>query len=558
MILLPTSGDNRNLRLARKVDGDLWSLAGRPVADDGSWVDSRCSRSTGFARTGPGAGPEDEVTDVKRETKLVAKHSSVYAIGSAAQRFGAILLLPLYTSYLTPVDYGVKELIGLTVDVASILISTAISSAIYRFYFEQEDEGYRARVISTSVCFLGLGGLAVVGAVIPVTDRLAGLVLDDPGLGHYMIIAFASLWFRTLAHVGYLWLQAVRRSKTFIIISLSNFFVGIALNVYFIVVEGLGVLGVLLSGLLTSIAVFLALMVPILMRTGLRIDRVLLKEMLIFGWPNVVSALANLVVRLSDRFFIKAYVGIGEAGIYALASRFSAAPNQFISEPFNRTWSPRRFEVAREEGSERVFGRIFTYYLCVISLAGLLVAGLIGDLLRLMSDPSFWSAAALVPVLVVANIVLTFTYHFQIGFLLAKKTQHIARINLISVVLVLVLYWTMIPRWGGMGAAIASLIAFSFKSALIFLFSRSFYRIEFEGWRVLKLLVAVSAGYAAVAFIHVESALVALTVKGMILVATYVVALLMLRFLSRQEWRALGDMIKSGMGFMRLPRSGRT
>lgn len=488
------------------------------------------------------------MSSIRRESKLVAKHSTVYAVGTMLRQSVALVLLPLYTSYLTPADYGVKELIGLSMDIAGVLLATAVSSSLYRFYFDSDDPHRRNLVMSTAV--LALGGFGLLGMLVlmPLTGSLAGMILDDPGLSGYLIISLGTLWFQTINQISYAWLRAHQRSVQYVAVSLVNFVVSIGLNIYFIVSLNLGVMGILLSTLLTSAIAFLFLTVPLLVKIRLKFDRKILGEMLAYGWPNIVSSLAAMVVKMADRFFLKAYFGIAEAGIYSLGCRFAAVPNQFISEPFNQTWMPRRFEIAKEPNSETTFGRIFTYYLCLIAFAGLIVSGLTADLIKLMATSQFWSAAAVVPVLVLANIVYTFHFHFNIGLLLEKKTKYIAVVNLTNVVLVLAFYWLLIPRYGAMGAAVASLIAYAFKAIMTFVLGRRFYPIHFEARRALKLLVVSAIVYFGVRFLSFESTFLSLTVKGIAIVVAYPLLLQAMRFFSPDEIRKLREIVGNRLG----------
>ena len=94
-----------------------------------------------------------------KELRGLAKHSFLYGFGNLFNRVVAFLLLPVYTRFLTPHDYGIKELVGLSTDVIGILLATAISSAIYRFYFEYEDTKDRNEVISSAIITIGSFGL---------------------------------------------------------------------------------------------------------------------------------------------------------------------------------------------------------------------------------------------------------------------------------------------------------------------------------------------------------------------------------------------------------------
>jgi O-antigen/teichoic acid export membrane protein len=301
----------------------------------------------------------------------------------------------------------------------------------------------------------------------------------------------------------------------------------------------MGVLGILLSSLLTAAAMFLALTVPLFWRIGLRFDRAILAEMWSFGWPTIFGQLGGTIVHVSDRFFLKEYASIAEAGLYSLSYRFGTLPSQFISGPFNQTWLPRRFEIAKEEGSERVFGRIFTYYLTLISFVGLAVAVLSRDLLQLMANDKFWGAAEVIPVIVLANIIFTFHYHFNIGLLLEKKTRHLAVLNVSNAVLVLLLNWLLIPRYAAMGAAVATLIAFVAKSTATFLLGRRYYRTHFEGVRALKLLIVSALVFLATWWVEPPTPLLALLARGGMLLVLYPTLLLALKFFTADE-RAKG------------------
>lgn len=469
------------------------------------------------------------------EAKLLARHSAVYGFGGMLQQIASVVLLPLYTTRLTPADFGVNQIVSIVNDVLGVFLAVAISSALLRFYFDYDEESERNEVLSTAAIALGGIGLVALGGLWFANRFFAKVLLDDPGLGHYFGIAFASLWFQSINNLFYNYLQARRRSGTYVLLSLAKLALTIGLNIYFIVVRGLGVMGILLSTLISGVLVFLGLSLPILLRIGLRFHRGKLVGMLRFGLPMIVSQLSSTVVHLSDRFFIKGYFSVAETGLYSLSYRIGTLPSQFISQPFNQTWLPRRLEIAREEGSELIFGRIFTWFLALITLAGLMVSVLARDILRAIADPQYWSAARVVPIIVLANIIFTMHYHFNIGILLEKKTAWLARINLFNAGLVLLLNWLLISRWGSLGAAIATLIGFCVKSGLTYLVSRKFYRTHFEVGRVNKIMIAAAGTYGLVQLVRIGAPWPSLIVKTVVILAAYPLALGLLRFFSSQE-----------------------
>ena len=104
------------------------------------------------------------------QLKRLGKHSAIYGLGGLVSRVLAILLLPLYTRYLSPSDYGAIETLVAASAVLVTLLRAGISSAFFRFYFDAEDDAGRTRVVRTAFWFTMtmstaalIAGLAVAG-----------------------------------------------------------------------------------------------------------------------------------------------------------------------------------------------------------------------------------------------------------------------------------------------------------------------------------------------------------------------------------------------------------
>jgi len=478
-----------------------------------------------------------------KESKLLARHSMIYGFGIVLNRVVALLLLPVYTRFLTPHDYGIKELVGLSTDVIGILLATAIASAIYRFYFEYENSKDRNEVISSAIIIIGSFGLFAIVLLSLATKTMARYILDSAGLYYFFLLSFASMWFQSLNNIGYDYLRANQQSVKFVSLSFGRMVVVISLNVYLVCFLQLGVLGILISTLITSILMCLVLVVPLSCTTGLHFSLDKIKGMLKFGFPMIPAQFGAFIVHLSDRFFIKAYCSIADAGLYSLGYRFGALPANFISEPFNRTWQPRRFELYKEEGSEAVFGRIFTYFLFLMIFAGLGVSVLTKDLLMIIADEKFWSAYKIVPIIVLATTIFTFHYHLDIGILIHKKTKYLAYINFSNGIFILLLNFALIPRYGVYGAAFATLIAFVYKGSLTYYFSSKYYKIYFEFIRIGKIILAAAVLYFVTIFIEVPSVYVNFSIKSGI-IFLYPLLLYVFRFYSIEEKQKVAEFVK--------------
>ena len=487
---------------------------------------------------------------VGNESKLLARHSIIYGIGTSANKIVGFLLLPIYTQYLTTREYGIKELVGLSTDILGILLATAISSAFYRFYFDYTEERDRQMVLSSSYIFLGMFGLVFVCILSLGSPIMARYILDSSELYVYFLIAFASLWFQTINTIGLNYLRVTLKSGQFVVLSLFRLILAIALNIYFIMVLRMGVMGILLSTLITSIAMSLVLNVPQLVKTGLGYSPQIIRDMLKFGLPMIPSQFGTLIVNLSDRFFIKGYCSIAEAGIYSLGYRFGILPGTFVSEPFNQVWQPRRLEMYNQENAEEIFGRIFTYFLLFISFTALGVAVLTEEILVLIADKAFWPAYKIVPIIVLANVIFTFHYHFNMGIIIEKKTKYLAYINVSNAALALLLNFLLIPRYGIYGAAYATLIAYIYKAASTYFFSNRFFKIHFEFIRMGKIFLAAFIVYAISRQVDTASVYADIAVKTL-LVFTFPMVLYLMNFFTPEEKNRIGSIFRPAQGVVR-------
>src|SRR6266849_10496031 len=156
-----------------------------------------------------------------QELRRLARHSVVYGLGGLVSRILAVVLLPLYTSYLPPGSFGRVETLTAASAVAVIVLRMGVSTAFFRFYFDDKDPARRLLVVRTSFWFtmtMATAGL-VLGFVLATPIAHALKLGDDPWL---VRAAFVGLW----AQMNYEQLTSLfrveERSTQFVIASVAN------------------------------------------------------------------------------------------------------------------------------------------------------------------------------------------------------------------------------------------------------------------------------------------------------------------------------------------------
>jgi O-antigen/teichoic acid export membrane protein len=454
------------------------------------------------------------MTNTKQEAKTIAKHSFVYGAGAVLNKVIGFLMIPLYTRFLSPSDYGVMQLIVLTADVVGMVISVGIASSMYRFYFEYNSEAERNEVVSTAIISFGVIALTALSFVSLFSRPLSFRILNSNDYWYYFLITFSSLWFNTMADISYSYLRIKEKSTSYLLFSLTKLIIALALNIYLVAVAKLGVLGILLSTLISSIVINLVLTIPLLVKIKTRFSMAKCKEMLKYGAPFIPTNLAAFVVHASDRFFVKHYVGLAATGIYSLAYKFGTLPNDFVASPFMQIWEVRFLDSFKKKNASQLFGQMFTYLCFALFFVGLAISVLVKDALIVMSDRSYWEAYKVVPVVIISYIVFSFQYYFNMGIYFEKKTKYLAYINGSNATLNVILNLLFIKAYGIWGAAFATLACFVYKVIVTYIVSNRLYKISIETARILKLCLTAAGLYILCSAVSLDSVYLDILVKS--------------------------------------------
>jgi len=483
------------------------------------------------------------IYSVGTESKLMVRHSFIYGIGSILDRSIAFLMLPIYTRFLTPADYGILELLAITTDILGMLVSLRINRAMYRFYFEYEAQRDQNEVISTSFLMFGGIGLAGVALACFVSGSISVAILDSVDYRVYFIINFVTLWLNTIVMMAFDYLQMLKKSAAYVALSASKLFVGLLLVIYFIVILKKGVLGMLYGNLISSSVFLIILMPPILFKVGVNVSKRKFLAILRYGLPLLPGSVANYIVLVSDRYFVKMFGSLADTGIYSLSYRFGLLPHSLVTIPFFNIWSVRRFELLKRVNAEELMGRIITYFFAILTFVGLGISILGKDVLLIMAHHEFWSAYRYIPILILSYIIFGLFNHFAMGILISKKTEYMSYIDIANGVMNVGLNIILIKRFGIYGGAFATLISYTFRIAALFWVSNRFQKIYFEFGRATKILVSAALLYWLSTFVSFNSIFLNIISKSLILML-YPLSLSVLRFYSAFEVEGLKTIVR--------------
>ena len=333
----------------------------------------------------------------------LGKQSAIYGLGGLVSRILAVLLLPLYTRYLSKGDYGEIETLIALVTVLTIILRFGISSAFFRFYFDADDHDGRRLVLRTSFWFTMT--MATLGLV--ARRRARGtdlrLAVRRPGLGEPR----ARQRGRALGQMNYEQMTSLfrveERPVAFVIASLTNVVLTIGGTVLLVVVLDKGPLGVIVGNFTGTLIVYLALLGYRREQLGLQVDRGLLRRMNHFGMPLVPSALLLWMTNFSDRFFLVKLTDTGEVGLYSVGVRVASAMVLLLTA-FRTAWPAFAYSIKSDEEAKRTYAWVLTYLVVLSTWVATALTLLSPWLVDWLTDPEFSSASRVVGPLAFAAV----------------------------------------------------------------------------------------------------------------------------------------------------------
>jgi O-antigen/teichoic acid export membrane protein len=465
------------------------------------------------------------MTSLAAQMKRLGRHSAVYGLGGIVSRVLAVFLLPLYTRFLDTEDLGA---VGLIVALSAVLVTIlrlGISSAFFRFYFDSPEPAQRRLVVRTSFWFTIASATLGLAAGVLLAEPIADLLgLDDANL---VRAGFVGIW----AQMNYEQLtslfRAEERSTAFVLASLANIAVTIGATILLVVVWEQGALGVIVGNFTGTLAVYLALLAVHREQLGLQFSRPLLREMNRFGIPLVPAALALIAVNFSDRFFLVHLASLDEVGLYEIGVRIASAMVLLLTA-FRMAWPAFAYSIEDDAEAKRTYAFVLTYLVAVASWLALALGLLAPWLVRLLTQPEFYEGERVVAPLAFGGIAYAAYIVMAIGVGRAKRTQFNWVITGFAAVVNVALNLILIPPYGIMGAAVATVASYVVMFLGMTWYAQRVFPTPYQ-WR--RVLTAVAA---ALALLLTGRALGGLAV-ALALSLAYPLALLLLGFFLPEE-----------------------
>ncbi len=433
--------------------------------------------------------------------RSLVRETAVYGISGVLARSMGLLLLPVLSNFLPLNQFGHLTLTFILIGLIQLFLVFGMGTSLVRHLI-----GAQNKKLVFSSHFWPLFTVSTSGslAVFLCAESIARYWFAEPLPGDANMIRLATviLWLDTLNILPYSLLRALNRPFTYLSGILLSATVYAALVVYLLAFRDFGMTGVLTANLGGSAAVFL-FFIP-LQKKFLRpvFDRKAFRIYFAFGFPIIFSSLGKILIDMSGRWILDRMMGAKEVAYYSAGFRLASVANLAVAA-FTLAWKPFLVRASDEKNSDKIFARVMTFSAVALCFLLLAVSFLADNLARIeiigfqLIEQSYWPGLAVIPPVMVSYIFYGMYVNLTVGCDLTGRTYYYAWTTGVAAVVNIAANLLLIPYWGIMGTAWATLIAYLLQASMLYFLTRKIYPVNYEWIKLSKLCILAAACFAA-------------------------------------------------------------
>ncbi len=466
--------------------------------------------------------------------RRLASTGAAYTAASIISKLIAVALLPLYTRFLTPSDYGAAEIMFGAVVAASIVIRLGVIEALLRFYYRPDE--VPDRVVATSFATLFWAGSIVAIVLMPFAGPISDLLLGEPDAA-LARVAIAGLWVLTLSEYLLTIFRLDERARAFFVVTMLSVLVTIPVTVVLVAVLEMGAIGLLIGSYGTGTVVITGLIVYHRRRLSLIPDWPLLKRMMRFGLPTMPAELSLYSLSFIDRILIARMLGLTEAGLYSLAIKVAQSVNVLV-RGFQLAFPPLAYSIVDDDEARRAYSAVVTWFVAIMALVVTGIWLVAPWIIRIFAAPEFFGAHEAVGPVAAGTALYALYMVLLVVLGRTGRTEFNFPATVAGVVVNIGLNVLLLPIWGIVGAAVSLCVSYMVVVGLMYVFTQRLFPVPYEWGRLLRILIATAVLIAVGETLVPDDGLAPLAIR-LLLTAALPAVLLGTGFFTLEERRQL-------------------
>lgn len=424
--------------------------------------------------------------------KKLVGNSFIFGIGTMGSRLVSIILVPLYTYYLSTSEYGTVDLVSTTVTMLLPIISASVFEAVLRFIMDKDKS--TDSILTNSILIAAIGYFIVL-MLFPVLNYLG---LFGENLIYLYLLLFVQIFERIFAQ----YTRAIGKIKIFALNGIIQTLSTGLLNIFFLVNLGLGIHGYFGAMILSSTISILFLNVTTKAYKNIRLNKfnnIISKELLSYSVPMIPNTLMWWLINASSRYFIFFFAGVNANGIFAVASKIPSVIN-LVNQVFTQAWQLSAIEEYENENKSVFYSNVFGYLSSVMFLGTSAIIVIVKIIFDLFFAADYFVAWRVVPFLLLGAVFSCFSGFLGTNYIAAKQTKGVFKTSVYGGIASLILNLIFIPILGIVGAGVSSMISFFIMFIIRYFDTKRYIEMNIN-WKKFFINIAIIFVQIGVLFI---------------------------------------------------------
>ena len=413
--------------------------------------------------------------------KRLLKGSMIYGIGHVVNSLIQFLLLPLFTNFFDPVDYGLLSALVVFSTFISTIFSFGFGTSIGVNYYNESSNTYKSGLIWSSFIILLLSSsvlIIVFGLNISVIDQL--LFESKAGFSLVLLAVFnAILIILEIPFISRL--QFEEKHTSYLVINISFVlmnFIGKLICVWYF---KFGIVSIFVVDIVSRILALFLFAISIRKYTPFIWCRSAAKPLFKHGVPMMVSFFCLYFIQQGGVFFIQHMKGLTAVGIYTLGYSLGYSI-VILTSAVSTAWFPFFMSfIDKKEEASILFGKMTKYYVYFVGLISTLYYLLANFVIDFVSTDNYTESASIVGVISSSFFVLSITNMLLPPIYYAKKVSVVIYLQLIAAISFVGLAYILIPMYSYIGGAVAMFSSYGIMLVLYYYYNQRFdFKIKYE------------------------------------------------------------------------------
>ena len=380
-----------------------------------------------------------------------------YSLGPIVGALISFVTIPLITYFISPDEFGKVSMFTLATSLVELVLYLGLDQAYIKYYYELDKKEAFFNSMFPSLLLSIVCALLIMALHKPISLWL----FDSENETLLVLMLSLYLPFSVIGRFHAVYARITEHAIRYSVFTILSKLLMLLSCIGFFYVTGKQYQSVIYATTFSQAIAPLA-MIAIngkeISIKGASISWTTISKLLRYGMPLIPATIVGWILNSTDKVMIRSLCGYEQLGLYSAAlkivSVLAIIQSCFVSfwTPIAFRWNSENVPVARYDKVGKILGLIMA-----LLFAGLL---LFKDIVILILSPGYREAVLIIPFLLLHPIMYTISEVTVVGIYFTGKSAMTIIVAVVSCAINIVGNVFLVPRYGAMGASIATGVSY--------------------------------------------------------------------------------------------------